>query len=161
MYCLFYNYILVNSFISCLSAVAEIKKINCCTLPYTVIFASHSYIIVTLICAAYQRPWRFRQRRLNWVYSPPKLTCQCEIGIRIPIVNRISDSLVSIPDSKAQDSRSHKEIFPGLWIPPSSETQGQSDEGRKGARKVFKHGLKSPWVPTLTRQVGRSVAWRY
>ena len=26
MYCLFYNYILVNSFISCLSAVVEIKK---------------------------------------------------------------------------------------------------------------------------------------
>ena len=31
----------------------------------------------------------------------------------------------------------------------SSETQGQS-VGRKGATKVFKHGPKSPWVPTLT-----------
>ena len=30
----------------------------------------------------------------------------------------------------------------------SSETQGQV--GRKGGKKVFRYGRKSPWVPTLT-----------
>ena len=53
--------------------------------------------------------------------------------------------MVSIPNSKAQDSRSHEENFPGLWIAPSSETQGSQSRGRKGATKVFKHGRKSPY----------------
>ena len=66
------------------------------------------------------------------------------MGIRIPIVNRISDSLDSIPDSRAQDSRSHREIFPGLWIPPSSETQGQSDEGEKRREESFQARAQEP-----------------
>ena len=41
----------------------------------------------------------------------------------------------------------------GVCLSLSSETQGQSvgpGEKARGAGKVFKHGRKSPWVPTLT-----------
>ena len=43
---------------------------------------------------------------------------------------------------------SYQQFRPGKRA--SSETQGQSfGPGLKGATKVFKHGRKSPWVPTL------------
>ena len=37
-----------------------------------------------------------------------------ELGFWIPIFSRIPDSLSCIPDSKTQDSRFHKEKFPGF-----------------------------------------------
>ena len=42
-----------------------------------------------------------------------------ELGFWIPTLCRIPDSLSCIPNSKAQDSGNHKQIFPdsGIWIP--------------------------------------------
>ena len=40
-----------------------------------------------------------------------------ELGFWIPIASGISDSLSCIPDSKAQDSGFHMQIFPWFWIP--------------------------------------------
>ena len=38
-----------------------------------------------------------------------------ELGLRIPIVSGIPDSLSCIPDSNAHDSGFHKPRFPGIW----------------------------------------------
>ena len=51
-----------------------------------------------------------------------------ELGFFIPIVNRIPDSLNCVPDSKAQDSRLHKQNFPGFQNLDSLMWGG--DEGR-------------------------------
>ena len=40
-----------------------------------------------------------------------------KFGFWIPIFSRIPDSLSCIPNSKAQDSRFHKKIFPGVRNP--------------------------------------------
>ena len=40
-----------------------------------------------------------------------------KFGFWIPIFSRIPDSLSCIPDTKAQDSRFHKKIFPGVRNP--------------------------------------------
>ena len=40
-----------------------------------------------------------------------------KFGFWIPIFSRIPDSLSCIPNSKAQDSRFHKKIFPGVSNP--------------------------------------------
>ena len=40
-----------------------------------------------------------------------------KLGFRNPVSSEILDSLICIPPSKAQDSRIHKQKFPGIWIP--------------------------------------------
>ena len=40
-----------------------------------------------------------------------------ELGFWIPIVSGIPDSFSCIPDSKTQDSRFHRQNFPGFRIP--------------------------------------------
>ena len=43
-------------------------------------------------------------------------------GFRIPIISEIPDSLGSISNSKARDSRIHKQKFPGFRPGPNSLT---------------------------------------
>ena len=50
----------------------------------------------------------------NWFQS-----LWVELGFWIPVVHGIPDSLNCIPDSKAQDSRFHKQNFPGFGNPDS------------------------------------------
>ena len=60
-----------------------------------------------------------------------------ELGFRIPILSGIPDSLSCIPDSKVQDSRFHKQSFPGFRILqaklPDSLTRGEGGRGWRGA----------------------------
>ena len=56
-----------------------------------------------------------------------------ELGFRIPILSGIPDSFSCIPDSKVQDSRFHKQSFPGFRILqaklPDSLTRGEGGAG--------------------------------
>ena len=58
-------------------------------------------------CNGIQDSFGFQDSRYWMTYSP-----SVELGLRIPIVSGILDSLNSIPDSKPQDSGFHKQKYP-------------------------------------------------
>ena len=63
---------------------------------------------------------RLGNPRQSWILeSTPWNTGFQSVELRfwIPIVSEISDFSSGIPDSKAQDSGFHKQIFPGVRIP--------------------------------------------
>ena len=65
---------------------------------------------------------------MSWIVDSGFQVLSMELGFLIPIVNRIPDSLSCVPDSKAQDSRLHKQNFPGFQNLDSLMWGG--DEGR-------------------------------
>ena len=89
---------------------------------------------------------RGRRRWISLITTPLNSWAPVSLSqIKVASLENTSDSYF---ESLAQEAKKNDMAFMDIII--LGDPGAVSRAGIKGAAKVFKHGLKSPWVPTLT-----------